>query len=405
MKSWITVGLGYGDEGKGSIVDSLVRRHHVNLVVRYCGGCQAGHNVVTDDGRHHTFSQIGAGTFVPGTYTLLSKYMLVNPLTLMNEHEALAAKGVDDALNRVFIDGRAIMVTPYHRAVNRLREISRGSRKHGSCGAGVGECVNDSLCFPDAAIHLQDLDEGPVFATKLFACAERMQREANHLDLPNTALVDQELSTWRYDRTQLLRKYADFSRACSARILSEHQVADLLTHQKHVVFEGAQGVLLDERYGEAPYHTWSTTTVRNALLMLEEAEITEKPTTIGVLRTYLTRHGAGPFRESQALTNLLQDRYNPRNPWQDGLRCGYLNLPLLQYSLRSNGPVDCLALTHLDRVVNPWLVQLYDSDALHEVPAAHFVDWVQQNLNTPVAIESRGPRPSDKTFARESAPV
>ncbi|MGE3913811.1 MAG: adenylosuccinate synthetase, partial [Chloroflexota bacterium] len=119
-KAYILVGLGFGDEGKGAWTDYLARTEPVHTVVRFNGGAQAGHNVVTPDGRHHTFAQFGSGTLVRGVNTHLSRYMLVNPLAMLKEDEALQALGVTDALRRTSIDRRALLTTPIQVAANRL---------------------------------------------------------------------------------------------------------------------------------------------------------------------------------------------------------------------------------------------------------------------------------------------
>jgi adenylosuccinate synthase len=144
MKSIITVGLGFGDEGKGTVVDALVRRYNAKLVIRYNGGAQCAHNVITDDGRHHCFHQFGSGSLVPGCRTLLTKHVLVNPLVMFTEALQLEMIGVPNALKNMFIDERALVTTPYHRAMNRLREYSRNEQCHGSCGMGIGETMADS---------------------------------------------------------------------------------------------------------------------------------------------------------------------------------------------------------------------------------------------------------------------
>src|SRR4051794_33587520 len=125
MSAWIVVDLGFGDAGKGSVVDFLVREHQTHTVVRFNGGAQAAHNVVLPDGRHHTFSEFGSGTFVPGVRTHLSRFMLVDPAALLAEERHLRSLGVSDAFERLSVDGRAIVVTPFQKAANRLREMSR----------------------------------------------------------------------------------------------------------------------------------------------------------------------------------------------------------------------------------------------------------------------------------------
>src|SRR5947207_7285945 len=114
------VGLGFGDCGKGLFTDALCRRWPVHTVARFNGGAQAGHNVVTPDGRHHTFAQFGAGTFVPGVRTHLARQMVVHPLALWLEARGLASVGVPDALERLTVSARALAITPFQQAACRL---------------------------------------------------------------------------------------------------------------------------------------------------------------------------------------------------------------------------------------------------------------------------------------------
>jgi adenylosuccinate synthase len=147
----VVVDLGYGDAGKGTVVDWLCSRADagpVHAVVRFNGGAQAAHNVVTSDGRHHTFAQFGSGSFIPGVRTHLSRFVLVDPLALAGEAAHLASLGVRDALDRVTVDRDALLATPYHRAANRARELARGDRRHGSCGMGIGETASYALDHP-----------------------------------------------------------------------------------------------------------------------------------------------------------------------------------------------------------------------------------------------------------------
>jgi adenylosuccinate synthase len=137
--------LGYGDAGKGSIVDYLTRTTGAHTVVRYNGGAQAAHNVITPDGRHHTFAQFGSGTFVRGTRTHLSRFMMVHPLAMLAEERHLRSLGIPDVFHRVSIDREALVTTPFQQSANRLKEIGRGDGRHGSCGMGVGETMSDWL--------------------------------------------------------------------------------------------------------------------------------------------------------------------------------------------------------------------------------------------------------------------
>src|ERR1700754_3409097 len=124
----IVVDLGFGDAGKGGVVDRLCARGPgaVHAVVRFNGGAQAAHNVVTTDARHHTFAQFGSGTFTPGVRTHLSRFMLVDPLALAAEAGHLAGLGVPDALARLTVVREPLLTTLCRRAAGRAREIARG---------------------------------------------------------------------------------------------------------------------------------------------------------------------------------------------------------------------------------------------------------------------------------------
>src|SRR5215213_5251193 len=144
--AFLTVDLGFGDAGKGSIVDFLTHEHAAHTVVRYNGGAQAAHRVVTAGAnpREHVFAHFGSGTLA-GAATHLSRFMLLDPLAMLAEEQHLRELGVDDAFERTTIDEQALVLTPFQRAVNRLRELARGDARHGSCGMGIGETMVDYL--------------------------------------------------------------------------------------------------------------------------------------------------------------------------------------------------------------------------------------------------------------------
>src|SRR6059058_5940908 len=124
----ITVGLGFGDEGKGATVDFLFRHHDADLVVRYSGGSQAGHNVQLPDGRRHTFAQFGAGTLAAGLArprTYLGPQVVIDPPALLREAQHLAELGVKTPTDLLTIHPRCLVTTLWHKTLNRLREMSR----------------------------------------------------------------------------------------------------------------------------------------------------------------------------------------------------------------------------------------------------------------------------------------
>jgi adenylosuccinate synthase len=324
MSVYIITGLGYGDEGKGSTID-LLAREGPTVVVRHSGGAQAGHNVTLPNGRHHEFSQFGAGTLAGGL-TFLSKHMLINPLNMINEAAHLRRIGETDIWDRTFVDENAKIITPWHIDVNRVDEMRRGPNRHGSCGEGIGACVQQDLEHPELTIRVKDLFE--------FDLGERLERLHQHLIVPygyNSKDLAQQYQAWVG-----LVTVVDGKRWLRAR------------KEDNLVFEGAQGVLLDEWHGFHPYTTWSTTTHDNALGLLQEMGYNGPVQRLGVTRAYMVRHGTGPFvTEDPSLQ--YSEPHNNYGPWQGAFRQGHLDLVALRYAIDACGGVDGLVVNHLDR--------------------------------------------------------
>jgi adenylosuccinate synthase len=364
MKHAIVVDLGFGDAGKGSTVDWLcspaaasaarpaaagVRRDErspFRSVIRFNGGAQAGHNVVTPDGRHHTFAQFGAGTF-HGVPTHLSRFMLVAPFAVAAEAAHLAELGVPNPFGLLSADSRALLTTPYHRAANRVREAARdrtpGATRHGSCGMGIGETVSFSLTVsPDMPPRVGDCRNRAVMIRKLTALRDRLAAdlELSGLRLPSDLPSPEGCAN----------VYQAFAQ--QVRIVDEEQsgyLASLLASGP-CVFEGAQGVLLDEWYGFHPHTTWSTTTFANAdELLAESGQERDSALRLGVVRTYTTRHGAGPLlTEDAALNADLPEPHNETGAWQGAFRIGHFDAVAHRYALDVCGGADALVVTHAD---------------------------------------------------------
>lgn len=408
----IVVDLGYGDAGKGTIVDWLCGGGGFHTVVRFNGGAQAAHNVVTADGRHHTFAQFGAGSFTPGVTTHLSAQMMVDPLALAAEADHLAEVGVGDAMDRLTIDGRALLTTPWHREANRARERSRGGARHGTCGMGIGETARYGMVFPDEAPTVDDCRSPARLARKLRALSRRLAAE---LDLSPMPPVEDVVAV-----------FTAFAEAVT--IVDGGHLGRLLDRGP-VVFEGAQGVLLDEWFGFHPYTTWSTTTTANAETILDEVGHSGRAVRLGVLRTYATRHGPGPLvTQDAALTARLKEPHNATGPWQGGFRCGHFDTVAARYALSATGGVDSIALTHVDAALGLSICGDYrlpsgsswaptvsgDRDLVRQQQLTTTLatvkpvlaegprrssDWpgaVEQALGVPVSVTSHGPTSADK---------
>lgn len=412
MKTYIVVDLGYGDAGKGTTIDFLSRLTPNTLVVRYNGGPQAAHNVVTAEGKHHTFAQFGSGTFVPSVITYLSKYMWVEPLSLLAENTGLERVGVTDALQRLFLDKNAPIITPFHRAMTRIKENAR-TTKHGSCGIGMGEAVIDSLdglvlTVESLESHktsiriLKNIQEKKLEESKLLMKG-LWDEEMDVLYDPQASEICYELYKGLYDRVNVVDGMK-------------------ITNVDQVIFEGAGGILLDENYGFHPHTMWTTTTTENALKLWSE-----EATTLGIIRTFSTRHGHGPFVSEEELPFV--DQYNLSNKWQGSFRTGAFDLVATKYALKANGGVDALVVTHTDEV-HPRLCNAYTNiadcfydaqknelilptkgdldrqqqltDALFECKPhivslnRPFIEEISGRLELPVVLESFGAKSCDK---------
>jgi len=347
MKISLIVGLALGDEGKGAHCDFLARRASGPVtVVRFNGGAQAGHNVVTPDGRHHTFRQFGAGTFA-GAYTYLSRYMLVNPITLLLEAKALEKQGVKDPLELISLDRDALVTNLYQVAANRLTETLRGEGRHGSCGMGIGETVSDFLAYPEMALKVEDLQNRTALLKKLTFSRELKLARFTGLGLseydPNWIGITESDVDFQVDR------YLEIGKLF--RIVDRVRLRHLVKQSGDLIFEGAQGVLLDQDYGFHPYTTWSSTTFKNALELLDEARFdSAEATRIGVIRGYTTRHGAGPFPTDDPSIEIEGDRDNVTGVYQQRFRVGAFDTVLAQYARRVVGRLDEVIVTNLDKI-------------------------------------------------------
>lgn len=345
-RGFVVVDLGFGDSGKGRTVDALCRREPVHTVLRFNGGAQAAHNVITPDGRHHCFAQWGSGSLAGEVATVLGPAVVVHPGALRQEAAALQRAGVADPWSRLHIDARCRVTTPFLQASGRLREWARGEQAHGSCGVGFGESVDLSQRHPELSLHWADLRHPARAMQKLQAQRERLSAEWQALALPQAAAELALLHDARAAEPWL----AD---ACALAQRCPPQSLDALAQRVGapgaVVFEGAQGLLLDEACGFHPHTSWSDTRPAAAHALAAELGLTLRLRNYGLLRSYLTRHGAGPLpSEDRALDAWLPEPHNPDAAWSGRFRRGHADALLLRYALACAGPLDGLVLGHAD---------------------------------------------------------
>lgn len=385
MEATLVIGLGFGDEGKGTIVDYLTRVKKATTVIKFSGGPQNAHHVVLPDGTTHCFSQFGSGTLA-GANTYISKYCYVDPIALLNEADHLQELGIQ-WWERLWIDAECLLVTPYHIAANVVKEYYR-DKKHGSCGRGINETVQYSIDYHNDAPRVSDMFDYERIQEKLRELQFRKIKEIlkygiDYNNIPEdikyqvTSLLDKS-SVYKY--IDSLRNFED----CVAR----NTELSIILSSESVIFEGSQGVLLDQNY-EAyfPHLTRSTTTFQNALDILAGARYNGSVEKVAVTRAYMTRHGYGPFKSEVNLDKKL-DIHNEKGTWQGDFRYGILDLQLLEQSKHYCGGFDYVALTCVDQIEDFYGGVVTEEDIVRNL----------KRYLAPVGIISRGMTWEDKEW-------
>jgi adenylosuccinate synthase len=336
------IGLQWGDEAKGKIVDLLTDRH--DLVVRYQGGANAGHTVVTG-GQTYKLSLIPSGILRPGVQCVITGGVVLNPPSILAEIDDLKSRGIEVGQN-LLISDRAHVIFPWHLMEDRLTEGSaKNGEAIGTTMRGIGPCYRDKVGRGDA-IRLGDLYRDSV--------AERIERVAAHKNAmlaamaAGTTTLGQPLEV--LDPAAILAEYRRYAARLKPHVADTTTLLlDALEGGSRVLFEGAQGALLDVDHGTFPYVTSSNS---SGVGIAAGAGVPGKYLNkiIGVVKAYGTRVGGGPFPTEQdnALGQHIRDRGNEygtvtRRP----RRCGWFDAVAVRYTARLSG-VDTLAVMLLD---------------------------------------------------------
>jgi adenylosuccinate synthase len=430
LGSLMVVGGQWGDEGKGKVVDLL--SHAFPAVVRYNGGHNAGHTVRFAD-RRFALHLVPSGIIHDTSNCYLGAGMVIDPSALVSELDRLIAEGVDPS-GRLFLSTRATLILPSHRALDHAREGARGAGKIGTTGRGIGPAYADSA--QRRALRAFLLAEPSRLADRAAAC----------IDVHNRELVD-----------LLGADPVDATAAVNELLIAAERVAPLLREvgpelERHagrgepILFEGAQGVLLDLLYGTYPFVTSSCCLPSYAAASCGVGAAMLGPV-VGIMKAYTTRVGGGPFPSE--LEDADGERLRERGA-EFGTttgrprRCGWFDAVAARYAVRSAG-IDALAIMKLDvldgfetlRVVTGY--RLPDGSTLDTVPAdlelleqvipvteelpgwssptAGLVDerqlppettaylgFLEERLGVPVVLASTGPR-RDETMIRGSGPL
>jgi len=333
LGSLTVIGGQWGDEGKGKVVDLLAPDFHA--VARFNGGHNAGHTVRFGD-RRFALHLVPSGIVWPETRCYLGAAMVVDPQALVTELETLAAEGVDPA-GRVMLSERAALILPSHRALDLAREASRGSDRIGTTGRGIGPAYQDVAHRRGLRAYL--LRDPERFSAAAAGLMELHNRELERLHGADPVDVETEAEALRRAAERLADLVGDVSAALGAHLAAGEAV----------LFEGAQGVLLDVYHGTYPFVTSSS-----CLPGLAAVSCGIPPRrlgrVLGVFKAYETRVGSGPFPTEDA--GELGERLRRRGG-EFGTttgrprRCGWFDAVAARYAVRVAG-VDAVALTKLD---------------------------------------------------------
>jgi len=358
MPNIVVVGTQWGDEGKGKVVDVITP--HVNVVVRFQGGNNAGHTVVVGRERFilHT---IPSGILHANCRCVIGCGVVVDPASLIEEMESLVQRGVTLDGN-LFISKNAHLIMPYHPVLDRASEAMLGPRRIGTTGKGVGPAYVDKAAR--VGIRMADLLDERLFREKLETNLVQKNRLLREIYGAQTFRVDEILNPYLRYAGWLAPYITDTPLLLSRWIESGY----------HVLFEGAQATMLDIDHGTYPFITSSSTTAGGA------ATGTGVPPTrihgvLGVAKAYTTRVGGGPFPTEMhgAVGEHIRARGNEYGSTTGRpRRCGWFDAVVLRYAVRING-LDTVALTKLDVLDQSETIKIctgyrYRGDVLTDFP-------------------------------------
>ena len=333
MANVAVVGAQWGDEGKGKLVDWLSER--ADVVVRFQGGHNAGHTLVID-GVTYKLSLLPSGIVRPGKLSVIGNGVVIDPWALATEIDKLSSQGVDISRQNLRVAGNATLILPLHRELDQLRETAAGAGKIGTTGRGIGPAYEDKV--GRRAIRVNDLADlatiGPKVA-RLLAHHNALRRGMGEAEVKAQDLIAQ--------LAEIAPRILPFSDAVWSLL------DDMKREGKRILFEGAQGILLDIDHGTYPYVTSSNTVAGQAA-----AGSGLGPSSIGyvlgIAKAYTTRVGSGPFPTEQE--NEVGEYIGQRGREFGTVtgrkrRCGWFDSVLVRQAIKTSG-IHGIALTKLD---------------------------------------------------------
>ena len=333
MGNLVVVGSQWGDEGKGKIVDILA--HEADVIVRFQGGSNAGHTVVTKKGTF-IFHLLPSGILGRGKQCVLGNGVVIDPVALIGELDQLASRGMKVGRN-LAISQRAHLILPYHKAIDKAAEKAKGARRIGTTGKGIGPAYVDKMAR--VGIRVGDLLHPAVFREKV---------ECNLVEINN--FLRHVYGTRGFHAARICEEYEQYAHRLRGHIVDDSLfISKAMEHGRRVLFEGAQGTHLDVDLGTYPFVTSSNATAGGACTGSGVGP-TKIDAVLGVTKAYTTRVGSGPFPTELVddVGSGLQERGQEFGATTGReRRCGWLDAMLLRYAVRVNGCTS-LAVTKLD---------------------------------------------------------
>ena len=332
MPALVIIGSQWGDEGKGKIVDFLAEES--DIVVRFQGGNNAGHSVKIGE-ELFALHLVPSGILRPGKMAVIGNGVVIDPGVLLDELDKLEKRGV--SVKNLRISDRAHVIMPYHKMLDGAEERMRGGAKVGTTGRGIGPSYSDKVAR--LGVRMCDLVDEKVLRERLEFLVPLKQR-----------ILDAYDDTTRLDLESICREYSDHGRRLAKYVMDTGpMLTEALTAKKRVLFEGAQGSMLDIDHGTFPFVTSSQTVAGNAAsgsgvspLWLDEV--------FGIVKAYTTRVGAGPF-PSELMDDIGKEIAEKGGEFGTttgrARRCGWLDLVVTKYSSALSGFTG-VAMTKID---------------------------------------------------------
>ena len=412
MKTDILLGLQWGDEGKGKIVDVLTKKY--DIIARFQGGPNAGHTLEFD-GIKHVLHTIPSGIFHKGVTNLIGNGVVIDPIIF--QKEIINIEKLDIEYSELLISKKAHLILPTHKLLDAASEKAKGKLKIGSTLKGIGPTYMDKT--GRNGLRVGDISL-PKFKEKYTTLKNKHIQLLNFYDYSYSL---EELENQWFQSLEILKKFK--------HIDSEHYINQQIKAGKKILAEGAQGTLLDIDFGSYPYVTSSNTTAAGACTGLGIApnKINE---VFGIFKAYCTRVGSGPF-PSELFDDIGEKIGKVGNEFGATTgrprRCGWIDIPALKYAIHINGVTKlmmmkadvlsginkikaCIGYTNNDgnkidylpfensdnlkpiyKEIEGWKEDLTNLNDLDNAPQAlhNYINWLEKTLETPITIVSVGP--------------